>query len=215
MAVDFGVDMDKEIFVPIKTADAIQYLDDILHKNICNLIVGNINKELIIDKIKKDKIIFSDEILLSMNLLVEELTQVKKQVQKLDVLDNQPMTLSNMIDIITQIWCKVLGFNRININESFFDLGGNSINAIYIGKEINIRFPEIIELSDIFTYNTVSKLAVFIFNVMISQIGQSNIQKEQNNVRVSDNSLDVLLDKIASGEIGEEDLDLLLEDDYV
>ncbi|MFJ8518882.1 AMP-binding protein, partial [Lysinibacillus xylanilyticus] len=59
--------------------------------------------------------------------------------------------------IIVEVWSQVLGLNKISINDNFFSLGGNSLNAIKIvsilvDKNINIT------LSDIFMYQNIKSI---------------------------------------------------------
>ena len=60
------------------------------------------------------------------------------------------------------IWSELLGFQRIGIHNSFFELGGNSLNMmsliVKIHKEFNLR----ITLGEVFKNNTIQKQAQFI-----------------------------------------------------
>jgi len=62
------------------------------------------------------------------------------------------------------IWQKVLGIERISINDNFFDLGGNSMKVIgittNIHKELNVEVP----LGEIFRTPTIKALSEYIRN---------------------------------------------------
>lgn len=62
------------------------------------------------------------------------------------------------------IWSKVLGSTHIGINDSFFELGGDSLKAAYIVNGIFREFGVEIPLKDIFEEPTISRLAEYIRN---------------------------------------------------
>ena len=43
---------------------------------------------------------------------------------------------SPMEEVLADIWCKLLGLDRVSINDNFFDLGGTSILAARLGGEV-------------------------------------------------------------------------------
>lgn len=63
--------------------------------------------------------------------------------------------LAEVRQVVTEIWERCLERKAIGINVSFFDLGGNSLSAMYITALINeafsmdIPFQAILELKDI------------------------------------------------------------------
>ncbi|QOS97403.1 amino acid adenylation domain-containing protein [Brevibacterium sp. JNUCC-42] len=65
-------------------------------------------------------------------------------------------------EILVQIWQKVLGIERVGIEDNFFDLGGHSIKAMMLAsniyKELKIDMP----LREIFKHTTIKEMARFI-----------------------------------------------------
>lgn len=59
---------------------------------------------------------------------------------------------------IAQIWCRVLGIGEISIYDNFFDLGGNSLNAIAIISELQ-KENYSVSMNDIFLKQTIRELA--------------------------------------------------------
>lgn len=63
---------------------------------------------------------------------------------------------------LSKIWSHVLGFNRIGVNDNFFDLGGNSILAaklvVLVQEELGIELP----IVKLFQYPKISLLAKFL-----------------------------------------------------
>ncbi|MGE5339900.1 MAG: amino acid adenylation domain-containing protein [Candidatus Omnitrophota bacterium] len=67
-------------------------------------------------------------------------------------------------DALTEIWSEVLGVEKekIGMNDSYFDLGGNSIKVIQINNKIKGRFNRDIPVVMMFRYTTIGRLAEYI-----------------------------------------------------
>lgn len=79
-------------------------------------------------------------------------------------------------NVLVKVWEQVLGVNRISINDNYFSLGGNSLNAIKIAsilQEENIT----ITLSDIFMYQNIKDIC----NNYIAQ-HIDNMQCNESNI---------------------------------
>jgi iturin family lipopeptide synthetase A len=64
--------------------------------------------------------------------------------------------------IMAQIWARILGLAEIDVNQNFYDMGGDSILASQLFNEINHEYPEIINISDIFTYPSITELSQYV-----------------------------------------------------
>jgi acyl transferase domain-containing protein len=61
---------------------------------------------------------------------------------------------------IAEVWQELLGFERVGVNDNFFDLGGHSLLLIQVHRRLKALFPER-ELSvvELFTHSTIAALA--------------------------------------------------------
>lgn len=70
---------------------------------------------------------------------------------------------------LSQIWCSVLGVDKVGINDDFFELGGHSIKATIlisrIHKELNLEIP----LSEIFNLKNIKSISKFIEEINLSR----------------------------------------------
>lgn len=66
--------------------------------------------------------------------------------------------------LIGNIWCKALGYDEININDDFYELGGDSIIAIQIANEYKKCTGIKIDVENIMEYCTISSLSWFLDN---------------------------------------------------
>jgi amino acid adenylation domain-containing protein len=69
-------------------------------------------------------------------------------------------------EILIAIWSQILGQSPIGINESFFELGGNSISIIQVAVEIKQHLNGIeIPIVKLFQYPTIARLAAYLNSV--------------------------------------------------
>lgn len=60
---------------------------------------------------------------------------------------------------IAESWSKVLGVKELSIYDNFYDLGGDSILATHLVRELEAIYPKIINISNIFSYPTIKDLS--------------------------------------------------------
>lgn len=63
---------------------------------------------------------------------------------------------------LVSIWQEVLGLNRIDVHDDFFDLGGHSLLVIQLHRRIGPLVDRPVAIADLFRYPTVHKLATFL-----------------------------------------------------
>ncbi|MDX9882074.1 MAG: amino acid adenylation domain-containing protein [Prolixibacteraceae bacterium] len=63
--------------------------------------------------------------------------------------------------IIAEIWGNVLGYTELNINDNYYDLGGDSIHAIKISSLLEKQRLQV-SIGDLFNYLTIAELAAFL-----------------------------------------------------
>ena len=66
---------------------------------------------------------------------------------------------SNAEKVIARVWSKVLGIDEIDVNTSFFDLGGNSLSLLRVHKGLAETSAPGLGVTDLFRYPTVRSLA--------------------------------------------------------
>jgi amino acid adenylation domain-containing protein len=71
---------------------------------------------------------------------------------------------------IAGIWQEFLGYERIGINDNFFDLSGDSLTATQLISRIKEIYPVEISLEDLFGGPTVAKLARRIETLMLEKV---------------------------------------------
>ena len=61
--------------------------------------------------------------------------------------------------MLAAIWRDVLGLERVGVHDSFFDLGGHSLQVVQVHARLVGRLGRDLPLVDLFTYPTVAALA--------------------------------------------------------
>lgn len=62
---------------------------------------------------------------------------------------------------LAEVWAEVLGADRVGINDSFFNLGGDSIKTIQISVKLK-KYRLMVEVRDIFEHPTISELSAYV-----------------------------------------------------
>ncbi len=78
---------------------------------------------------------------------------------KEDINDNEEKNKDPVIMEVIDIWRKILGHSDFGINDSFFDIGGDSLEAIMISSEIKTRFNCLIPFQEIVEKFTITGIA--------------------------------------------------------
>lgn len=112
-----------------------------------------------------DLFIQIESIPLTPNNKIDKKALSKIKIQNIEeVNETDYLSLNHIQKSLLKIWQEILKVNRISINDSFFDLGGNSLLLAVMHNRINKEFSKKISVADIFINSTISKLADFIEN---------------------------------------------------
>ena len=63
---------------------------------------------------------------------------------------------------LANLWCELLQLEEVGIDDSFFDLGGNSLAVVRMVSQCHTRFGHEIPAIKVFQYPTIAKLAEFL-----------------------------------------------------
>ncbi|TGU85356.1 acyl carrier protein, partial [Mesorhizobium sp. M00.F.Ca.ET.186.01.1.1] len=109
------------------------------------------------------------------------------------ILDQDETSLSATEREVAKIWAQVLGVKEISVSAKFNSMGGNSILAVYLFRLLEETYGPILNISDVFTYSTISEMADYIDSKQQPSAGAADIASETT-------TLD-LLQRLASREI--------------
>lgn len=79
-------------------------------------------------------------------------------------IENEKQILTDTQARVIKLWRDIIGVGNINIYESFFEIGGNSLMAINLVSNIQREFNIDIKVGDVFEKSTVKEMCDFIDN---------------------------------------------------
>ena len=74
--------------------------------------------------------------------------------------DDTDLVLTN----VRKLWRKLLGHAQLAADKSFFELGGNSMSLVMLHHELELHYPGLLDVADLFAHPTLQQLAQFISN---------------------------------------------------
>ncbi|MCB9252333.1 MAG: non-ribosomal peptide synthase/polyketide synthase [Flavobacteriales bacterium] len=99
------------------------------------------------------------------------------EVDVLEQIQNKFTAAGNEIEeTLCRIWGDVLDIEKVGVEDNFFDLGGDSIVVVQIVSRVRKEGFEM-KISDIFSHQSISKLAVLLSVRSISESSGSEMQK--------------------------------------
>ncbi len=183
MAVDYGVNFDG-LFKVLPTAKAINAFFETLNKEVPRIIIGEINQQgtdfLCALGNLPIKLSYKLTALVEKAKELSDGSSAKSGVQsgEIRLTGKDGEGYSEIEGKLAVMFSEVLGFNEINIHDSFFELGGDSILLGRLHALIEKEFPGKVKLIDLFEYSSIDRLSQY-----ISEDGQDdmiNLEQEKD-----------------------------------
>lgn len=206
MAHEYGLGEGESIFKPIMSEQGIHILKDILELNMSRVIVGELNYD-VLSKVQNNIHMKLSEKLLQ-RLSGKNHKYEKVQEQQYESRSSGRLEV-NIEQKVSEIYAKTLEKESVEEDESFYDMGGDSILATLLIKELEYEFPGIVDISDIFRYQTVRSMAEYISkSVGITEPEQETLPLNHTN---NEDELEKVLWQLANGNIDVDQVDSLLK----
>jgi polyketide synthase PksN len=163
MAVDYHINIDT-LFKSIPTAKAVAAFEQVLNKEVSRIIIGEINYP-IFTFFDRFSVRFGSVIEKRKNRFLRQQQSIEKKNLPEVRLKGKTSDSYNDVEVkISRIWASVLGLEEIDIYQHFFDLGGDSILATRLYKEIEREYPNLLDITDVFAYSTISQMSTYLEN---------------------------------------------------
>lgn len=78
-------------------------------------------------------------------------------------------------EVMSNIWCKVLGLGRVSVHDNFFVLGGHSLLATQVISRVREEFHVEIPLSSMFETPTIAGLATTVVERQLELVGDEDL----------------------------------------
>lgn len=194
-------------FRRILPEQALEAMDYVSTLDMDRVIVGEIG-EVDAQQLKMIKVNLSDE-------LKEEVLSKDKQTETTQANDVE-VRLKGRRDgkytetekLIAKSWNSILGLEEINIYDSFFDLGGDSILLTKVYESLPLEYKQKCEMTDMFTYPNINGLSKYISSKDISQVAEpvKETVKETVIEEKPEDDLDNLMDMLKNNELSSNEL---------
>ncbi len=76
--------------------------------------------------------------------------------------------------LLAEIWCDVLGLDRVDVRTSFFDLGGHSLRLVKVQQRLVEQLGSIVSVVEMFQHPTIESLAA----LLVSRVDQATTGAE-------------------------------------
>jgi hypothetical protein len=86
-----------------------------------------------------------------------------------EVAENVVAPRSPLETTISEVWCAVLGRDRISVHDDFFELGGHSLLAMRIVARLAAALPVRLTIGSIFAERTISGLSELVVRLLAEQ----------------------------------------------
>ncbi len=189
---------EKQVFKIIDPEEAMRAFDCIYDKNAVNVIIGEFNYSSEIFELGEYlPFKLSEEIKqkIEHEANTHKTRKNNKSNNKVSLVGKDNQNYTDIEERIAQIWRDVLGYDEFNINDNFFEIGGDSIRIAKVHSMIEESFPGEVSITDLFAQTTIAKLSQFI----------SNFKDEEEDTTVKDveskNDIMELLNSIEEGNI--------------
>lgn len=96
---------------------------------------------------------------------------------------------------IAEIWRSVLGYEELDVNDKFYDIGGDSILLANMFEKLKVEFPGVFSLSKLFSYPTIAKMSEY-----VNKKQNNDIIKNKEIINNQD-EIERLLDGIEDGKL--------------
>lgn len=184
MAKNAGVNKDG-IFSVISTEEAVKAFESVLEKDINAVIIGRFNY----CNTKMDKILFQIGLPDNMKSNLESTRNFMKVSEKTE---NSSIHYNNIQikgnkdgekyteiqKLIANSWAEILGLKEIDINDDFFELGGNSIMALNFESDMELNDIDL-RLQDLYKYKTIADLTSSLQNnIKSKELKNSNLSEQ-------------------------------------
>ena len=80
---------------------------------------------------------------------------------------------------LASIWTKLLGINRIGINDNYFELGGDSLLATQLVSQVRSVFEVELPLVELFRHPTLAEMAASIEEAIIEQMEEMSDEEAE------------------------------------
>lgn len=108
---------------------------------------------------------------------------------KISMSSTYVMPESDLEKVVADVWCEVLGVDRVGIDDNFFELGGHSLNIIQLSSKLKRVLDRNIPAVTLFRYSTIRQFTEYLGNEKV-QDGSNTKAIEES--KLADERMDMM-----------------------
>lgn len=191
------------VFPALPTKAALESLFRVLSLDCPRITIGEFNPQADeIHEFTNYPVLLSSKLLKSIEQEEKEggniHTEEKEEKERVILTGSRTGQYTKTEETVAQMFYKVLGCSELNIHDTFFELGGDSVLLGRLHVQLEKKYPGKVSMVDLFEYNTIHKLS--------GQLGDKNSDSYQLQKQDTANE-DILkiIDEMQEGTMSIED----------
>lgn len=156
---------DTGVFKLIDSKSAFSKLATIMDSTMNHVVIADLNYDVLANYSNQNQVYLSNTIIRRMeqqNRANERRLDKKRTTGSLSIKGRANGEYSKIERAVAKIWAEVLNMDTVDIYQEFFEIGGDSIQAVALFKKIDERFHGLVTIADVFTYASVNKMSQYI-----------------------------------------------------
>lgn len=226
MALTYNADEVRGVFNSVTNAKGMEAFDYVLGRRIDRLVAGGLDYGRLACSNGEIGINMSPELRHKIERKCASSrpqTGRNEQKRNVNIIAGAGKTADDIEVKVAGVWAEVLALDEVSLYDNFNELGGDSIIATNLLKAMNKVFPDLLDISDVFTYPTIKHMAEYIREKTGTSAQSSRLshkvqaaknQKQPENTGDGDYSekdIIEIMNKISRGEISAEEADELIK----
>ncbi len=197
MAAENNV-QDNGVFKMLDVSEGIEAFENIFGHEAGSVVVGRLNEKLLATKLKEVDILFDNEIISRIQKSVSTVKTINPKEENGSTSFKKKNSSRNedVMNTVSNIWRDILGIEEVSIYDSFGSLGGDSITATRIYKEIDKEYPGKIDIGSIFAFPSILEISKHIENQIQQDLAEKTVSNKDRVSHGSDELIDDVLKQL-------------------
>ncbi|WP_434749484.1 beta-ketoacyl synthase N-terminal-like domain-containing protein [Paenibacillus amylolyticus] len=163
------------IIPPLNYENFIESFEQVMNKQMSLTVISDFDLQVTKNLLPMIKIRFSDELLQE----IEESDLTREELGKQQIFLGE-ISYEELVLKLHAIWMDVLGYEKVDVEANFFDIGGTSLSAVKLIRLINSEVSESFEVGDLYSFPTIASMADYLLSQVVGVVQEVSAGSETN-----------------------------------